>query len=120
MLNFCSRPRQTIRHGALWRNSPESKPCSLWQWPREMHELEICGSAALNRRLQAVGVCVPLASAVELELELASPTGDSGSQGTADAIVPTLKVSMLLALLFLFPALARSAVLSNMILPQLQ
>lgn len=27
---------------------------------REMHELEICGSAALSRRLQAVGVCLLL------------------------------------------------------------
>lgn len=57
---------------------------------REMHELEICGSAALSRRLQAVGVCLflPLQS-----FEPASPTGDSGSQGTAEAIVPTIKVS---------------------------
>lgn len=35
---------------------------------------------------------VPLASAVELEL--ASATGASGPQGTADTIVPTLKASL--------------------------
>lgn len=60
MLNFCPRPQQTIRHGVLWRNSPERKPYSLWQWPKEMHEFEICGSAALSRWLQAVGVCLLL------------------------------------------------------------
>ncbi|KAL6904579.1 hypothetical protein GGI43DRAFT_397601 [Trichoderma evansii] len=65
----------------------------------------------------AGGWGVPLASAVELEL--ASPTGDSGSQGTADAIVPTLKVSMLLAFVVSFSRFG-STVLSNMILPQLQ